>query len=230
MTTLIGPQKGEVDVLNVTKEAKHRVLIGLSWNPKVLSNSEQRGQMLSGIKDVLFGNIFLVKANLERINEKMDEKGRDENDPNHDLDLVCFVFDQDGKMQSLVDPDAWNAVDATGQVYHSGDDYTGEGANDDEQIHIELRDLPESIHEFFLVVQSDCNDTIDKVDTPVIRVCDTMSNNDLLKVNLEDESGNDKYGYVFCRIFRDQGEWNIKNISEFCDFEEDWEEHFKKYR
>ncbi len=230
MTTIIGPKKGETALLEITKEAKHRVLIGLSWNPKELSASEKRGQMLSGIQDVLFGNIFLVKANMNRIHEKMDRSGRDTNDPNHDLDLICFVYDENGKMISLVDPDAWNAVDNTGQIYHSGDDYTGEGGNDDEQVHIELRDLPKSIHEFFIVVQSDCTDTIDKIDSPVIRVCDSISNTDLLKVNLEDEKNNDKYGYVFCRIFRDQDDWKIQNISEFCSFEENWEEHFKKYR
>ena len=230
MSTLTGPEKGKISELNVTKEIKHRILIGLSWDPKNLSAKERRKQTLSGIKDVLMGDIVLIKSNLKRINEKMDEEGREENDPNHDLDLSCFAFDGDGVLQSLVDPDAWNAVDKTGQIYHSGDDMTGEGQNDDEQIHIELKDLPKNLHEFFIVVQSDCADTIDKVKNSAIRVSDTMSNKDLLRVNIELQNDNNKYGFVFCRIFRDQENWKIHNISEFCDFEENWSEFFKQYR
>ncbi len=230
MATTIGPQKGETAVLEVTKEVQHRILITLSWNPKALSDEEIKQIRISGIKDVLFGDILLAKANAERIEDKLDLPGRDKDDIKFDLDLSCLAFNQAGELQVIVDPSAWNAVDESGKIYHSGDDMTGEGHFDDEQIHIELKSLPENIHEFFIIVQSDCSASFDEIVNPHTKIIDSMSNKELLHVNIEKLEDNNHYGFVFCRIFKDGKEWNVQNISEFCDFEEDWEVFLKKYR
>ncbi len=229
MGVLTGPQKGQQTKLNVTKEAQHRMLIGLSWDANELSSEEKRTQRISSIKDILFGDILLAKANFDRMGQKMDTEGREEHDPNFDLDLSCFALDCDGNIKSVVDPSAWNAIDETGKIYHSGDAETGIYAHDDEQIHIELKDLSTDIEDIFLVVQSDCKHSIDKIKNAQIRVADSMTDKNFLAVDMNELENNEHFGFVFCRIFKQETEWHVENISEFCKFDEDWNVYLKQF-
>lgn len=227
MGLITGPQKGQSKKLEITQEARHRIVIGLSWDKKDLSRSQKVEQTLRGIDDILFGSIFLFKANSERIFEKMDTAAREATDQNFDLDLSCYAFDKDGNFKNVVDPDAWNAVDESGKIYHSGDDMVGDQGPDDEQIHIEFKDLPEDLNEFFIVVQSDCAHSFKDILNPEVRIADSMTDKNTLQVELDKLENNDQYGFVFCRIFKKEQDWHVQNISEFCEFEQDWPDFLK---
>ena len=230
MGLITGPAKGDSAKLDITNEGRRRVLIGLSWDSKDLSKKELLTQTLSSLKDIAFGDITLLKANARRVHEKADLEGQDADDQNFDLDLSCFAFDEKGTFQALVDPVAWNAIDESGKMYHSGEDMTGDGGGDDEQIYVELTGLPEHLHEFFIVVQSDCAHSFDKVLNPMIRVADSKSNANALQVNINQLEHSDAYGFVLCRIFRDGDDWQITNISTFCAYKEDWPEFLAQFR
>ena len=222
MTLITGPEKGQSAELNITEKSQERVLIGLAWDPNTLDKIQEAKQILRGVDDVLFGKIHLFKANVARISEKMDTESRETDDQNFDLDLSCFAFDRDGNFQSLVDPNAWHAIDTTGKIYHTGDDPTGHQGPDDEQIHIELKDLPDNLHEFFIVVQSDCAHSFDKIKNAEIRIADSFTNTNILQSKLNIAEGNNKYGFVYCRIYKQNNNWMIENISKFCEFDEEW--------
>lgn len=216
--------------LSIANDGLQRLLVGLSWNAKELSNEEKREQILSGVKDVAFGDIFLLRTNIDRIHEKMDLEGRDKDDHNFDLDLCCLTFDKDGNILSLVDPDAWNAIDESGKVYHSGDNMTGEGDIDDEQIYIDINKLPKEIHEIFIFVQSDCKHPIHEINDPKIHLTYSKSNEKIIESAFDKKTEDDQYGYVFCRIYRNGANWKLEHIDGYCAFEENWAEYFQKFR
>ena len=231
MGVVTGPAKGKSVQIALGESNKERVLIGLRWNANELSKSDKVGQTLSGIKDVLTGPIMMIRANIARLHEKYDDyETREEDDPNYDLDLACFAFDKSGQLHIVVDQDAWNAIDDSGKVYHTGDHETGESSHDDEQIFIELKGLSEEVSSFFFIVTSDCAHTLGNVDTPEIRFAESKTEKDFLRVRIDQLPENDRYAYVFCKFYRDsQNNWHVQNISEFASFEENWPEYLKQY-
>ena len=106
----------------------------------------------------------------------------------------------------------------------------GSGGPDDEQIYIHLNSLPANVSEFFIVVLSDCAHTLKNVPHPAVHVTDSQGNKALLKVEIDKLPDNDKYAFVFCRIYRDGDSWKTKNISHFTDFDQDWPQYLPQFR
>jgi stress response protein SCP2 len=230
MGLVVGSKPGVSQPLELTQSKHGRVLIGLSWDARTLSETEKREIYVSGLKDVLKGDIRLFKANLARIHEKFDSEGRDQSDVNFDLDLLCFIYDDEGGVSEAVTPEIWNAINDTGHVYHSGENMLGTGGPDDEQIYIHLNNLPPSISEFFIVVQSDCAHTLKNILSPSVHVTDSQANKPLLKVEIDKLPDSDRYAFVFCRIYRKDSGWRIENISHFTDFDQDWPQYLNQFR
>lgn len=247
MGLITGPKKGESKKLNITEQAQQRIVIGLSWHKKELSASDKASQVIHGLNNILFGDISLIKANYDRLFQKMDTEKREDFDQNFDLDLACYAYDKKGNFKSLIDSDTWNMIDKTGKIYHSGDDMEGSQTldenlisstpdkflsdfqkSDDEQIHIEFKNLSDDLDEFFIVIKSDCAHSFKDVIAPEVRVADSISNANDLHIELDKLENNDNYAFVFCRIFKKNEEWHIKNISEFCEFEQDWPKFLKE--
>lgn len=216
-------------LLDVTKQARERILVGLNWSPKNLTLQEKAGQIIRGAADILQGSVTLVAHNLNKIGEKSDGPRREDFDPNFDLDLCCYAYDRANNFISLVDPDAWNAIDENGKIYHSGDNMTGLSGNDDEQIYIELKGLPDDYQNFFFIILSDCKHDLGKIPDATIRISDSFSNRDFLKAGIGRGSGSGKFACVFCRIYKKDGNWYAREIGEYIDFEQDWPEYLKKY-
>lgn len=224
------PKKNETVPLQVTKKARERILVALNWEPRELTKEEKHNRTLRGLKDVLNGNIFLLAHNIRKIGEKTDSPdGRETSDTAYDLDLCCYGYDRDGNFALLIDTDAWNAIDESGKIYHSGDNMEGYSGHDDEQIYIELKDLPDQYTDFVFVIKSDCAHELDVLETVSARVADSFTNSDLLHIDMAALEDKGNYAYVFSHIHKRNGEWFLKNISEFTDFENDWPEYLKKY-
>ena len=86
--------------------------------------------------------------------------------PEHDLDVVAFLCDANGKVKDL----GWNAQGQatltnsdviyfnnlrhrSGEIWLTGDNRTGAGDGDDEQIIVKLNTLPAEYHRIVFVVQ-----------------------------------------------------------------------------
>ncbi len=231
MGLVVGPQPGNSQSIELVPSTHGRILIGLSWDARDLTDKEKHKVALSGLKDLLSGSIWLLKANYSRLMEKMDKEERDHADANFDLDLSCYLYDDKGEVVGLVAPDAWHAITETGHVYHSGEDMDGIGGPDDEQVYIHTNGLPENIRDVFVVVQSDCAHSLKNVLNPAIHVTDSKADKALLKVQIDKLPDNDKYAFVFCRLHRDESnKWRMTNISHFTDFDQDWPEYLKQFR
>lgn len=151
-------QKGLKTPLNVTQEAKHRIFVGLGWDPKVKTGIGDKIGALIGRKEA-----------------------------HHDLDLSCFYFDHNKHCLGVVSAiDKTLYSDPSGTIYHSGDNVEGVGDGDDEQISAELKILPDEIESLIFKASIKSGHTFDEVAAPEIRLCDGYTERCFINAPLDD--------------------------------------------
>ncbi len=195
--------KGESFPLNVTKEGRQRIFVGLGWDPNESV----------GLKDRALGKLGLK-------------------DTHHDLDLSCYIYDQNKRYISHVSVEEGRAVDQTGQIYHSGDNVKGVGEGDDEQISVELKDLDPAIAMIVFKASIKSGHTFNEVTQPEIRLVDAYSRRVFLELSLQEGNENNRPAFVFTALLRaPEGTWSVHHISKFIDAPEDghWAEKIKSY-
>ncbi|MCB9988963.1 MAG: TerD family protein [Rhodospirillales bacterium] len=238
MGLLTGPATGEVVEISVTMEAKQRLVAGLSWDPRPdeeVGKKERKKYRWAQLKKsigMMMENPEMLSYFMKRpgsMKEKSDHQGRQSEYPYYDLDLHCFIYDNTGQFYAVIDPSAEHATDPSHKIYHSGEDMEGHRKYDDEQIHIELKGLPDNLTEFVFMIESDCMHEFDKVLNPAVRFADAYTNKNFLQVQIGDLPDSNAFAFVFCRVFRRDDKWFIQNISEFTDFDQNWPEYLKRY-
>lgn len=193
---------------------KKRLLIGLSWDALPRSNPS-KGIWGTIVHTFKFGREW---ANSEK---KTDAPGRDMNFSGRDLDLLCFIFDENKKFIREIGPSPETLIDETSSIYHSGEEYTGESAGDDEVVTIDINKLPETYKHFVIVVVSDSKLSLAECGTFKLRIADSSKDMNFI---LEDINApqNNSSAYIFASITRDGDVWNAKKIGTFTDFNTDW--------
>lgn len=151
----------------------------------------------------------------------------------HDLDLSCFVYDENGEYIDFVGSMAQDSMDQTGAIYHSGDDATGEGDGDDESISCELAGLDHADSLIF-VTEIRSNHTFSEVNDPYLRIADGMTNKNLFELHMAKDKGADKTACVMARIYRDSVSptgWNLQIIDEYPALNDvsDWGSYLTRY-
>jgi tellurium resistance protein TerD len=179
--------KGQTKPLNVTKTAKHRIVVGLGWDPAIMPNLMGKVQALAQGKAI-----------------------------HHDLDLACHIFNPKGEPIDVISADPAHAVDASGHIYHSGDNKEGIGEGDDEEISVELKDLPRTIHSMIFTAKISSGQSFNEINNPEIRLADAYTDHNLLgsPINSDESIGQDLF--IFCQIQRSDDEsWQLRNISRY---------------
>lgn len=134
-----------------------------------------------------------------------------------DLDASVFVLDASNKV--ITDKHFvyyGNLKSPDGFIKHNGDNLTGEGAGDDEQIVVDFSKAPETAQEVVIVVniyQADSRDQkFGQVKDAFIRVCGEAGA-EILRYDLsEDSSANT--AMVFGKLYKHNGEWKFQAIGE----------------
>lgn len=153
----------------------------------------------------------------------------------HDLDLACFIYDDQGTYIDFVGAMAQDSVDSTGAIYHSGDDATGEGLGDDESISVELAGLPHDIKDIIFVVEIRSDHTFSEINNPTARVADGASDTALLDINIaRTAEAQKRKACVLARLTRHDRSptgWNLHHIDEYPDLAEisDWGSYLTRY-
>ena len=141
----------------------------------------------------------------------------------YDLDAFAFVCGEDGKMASLKDVVYFaNLQHPTKAVIHTGDNLTGDGDGDDEQILIDLNKLPAEYSRILLGVciylGNKRNQSFDMVNNAFVRIEDSVSGNEICRYVLSDNSKfAGKTTMVFGEIYLRGGEWKFSAIGEGTD-------------
>lgn len=105
----------------------------------------------------------------------------------------------------------------TGTVQHMGDNLTGAGEGDDEQIVVDLSQVPGEYDKIVIVVNIyqalKRNQHFGLIKNAFIRLVDARNNNEMCKYNLtENYSG--MTAMIFGEIYRHNGEWKFNAIGQ----------------
>ncbi len=135
-----------------------------------------------------------------------------------DLDASGFVLDEAGKVLS----DAHfvfynNAKDPSGAVSHGGDNLTGEGEGDDEQITISLGTMtPNAAKVAFVVTIHDAetrNQNFGQVSNAFIRAVNADNNVEIARYDLSEDASIET-AMIFGELYRHGSDWKFKAIGQ----------------
>ena len=181
-------QKGQkVNLKKSDGQALSRIRIGLGWDPV-----EQK-------KGGLFGSIFGGSA------------------PDIDCDASVIVC-QGGRLAGKGDVVYFgNLKHPSGAIVHTGDNLTGEGEGDDEQILVDLTAVPQDYDKLVFVVNIyDCESRkqdFGMIANAFIRICDERTGEEFCRYNLS-ESYAGMTAMIFGEIYRHNGEWKFNAIGQ----------------
>ena len=110
-----------------------------------------------------------------------------------------------------------NLTHSSGCVRHMGDNLTGAGDGDDEQIMVDLANLPMQYDKIVVVVNiyqaMERRQHFGLIQNAFIRICDAETNQELCKYNLS-ENYNGMTAMVFGELYRYNGEWKFNAIGQ----------------
>ena len=132
-----------------------------------------------------------------------------------DCDASAFLL-ADGKLRGVDDiVYLGNLRHKSGTVQHMGDNLTGAGDGDDEQIVVELDRVPAEYDRIVLVVniyQADKRKQhFGMIQNAFIRIVDSRNNQELCKYNLSDNYDG-MTAMIFGEVYRHNGEWKFNAI------------------
>ena len=133
-----------------------------------------------------------------------------------DLDSAVFLLGADSKVKSGDDFIFFNNLKhASGSVEHLGDNLTGAGDGDDEEIKIDLSKVPAEIEKIAFTVTIYEADTrkqnFGQVENAFIRVFDEQNNKELIRYDL-DEDFSIETSVIVGELYRNRGEWKFNAI------------------
>lgn len=102
--------------------------------------------------------------------------------PDIDLDASCVLFDEQKQPVDAVYFRQLRSKD--GSITHTGDNRTGDGDGDDEQIIVELSNVPANVKTLMFTVNSFTSITFDQIENAFCRVFDPTTNKEIAKYNL----------------------------------------------
>jgi tellurium resistance protein TerD len=133
-----------------------------------------------------------------------------------DLDASLFLLGENKKLISDNHFIFYNNLESPDKaVIHSGDNLTGDGAGDDEQIKIDLTKIDPAVKEITVVVtihEADARrQNFGQVRNSFIRIFNTDTNEEILKYEL-DEDFSIETAVEFGRIYNRNGEWKFEAV------------------
>ncbi len=135
-----------------------------------------------------------------------------------DCDASAIMLQTGGKLASNSDVIFYhNLKHSSGAVAHQGDNLTGAGAGDDEQIIVDLKKVPENYEKIVFVVTiyqaKERNQHFGMIKNAFIRIVDVSKNEELCKFNLSENYDN-RTAMIFGEIYRHNGEWKFSAVGE----------------
>ena len=133
-----------------------------------------------------------------------------------DLDAAAFLLDDTGKCPTDKEFVFYgNLTHASGSVKHMGDNLTGEGEGDDEQVQIDLSRIPANVTKIaFTVTIYDGEarrQNFGQVSNSFIRIVDGATNTELIRYDLGEDFSIET-AVVVGELYKHNGEWKFNAI------------------
>lgn len=187
---VVNLQKGQRVDLTKGNAGLNKIMVGLGWDP--VQKKSGGGGFLGGLFGGGGGSTANVDCDASVIllqNDKLSAKN----------DVVYFG----------------NLTGANGAVKHSGDNLTGAGDGDDEQVTIELQSIPAGYNRIVFVVNiydaARRKQHFGMIQNAFIRIVNSATNEEILKYNLSDDYAN-QTTLITGEIYRHETEWKFAAI------------------
>ncbi|RZK81940.1 MAG: TerD family protein [Pedobacter sp.] len=133
-----------------------------------------------------------------------------------DLDASVFMLDQNKKLVSDEHLVFYNNLKSPDEaVEHTGDNLTGDGDGDDEQIKVDLTKADARVSEICVVVTihdaESRRQNFGQVRNSFVRIFDAVTNEVLLKYELEEDFSIET-AVEFGRIYKRDGKWKFEAV------------------
>ncbi|MCC8043590.1 MAG: TerD family protein [Oscillospiraceae bacterium] len=133
-----------------------------------------------------------------------------------DLDASAFLLGDSGKVQADSDFIFYgNLQHSSGAVKHMGDNLTGEGEGDDEQIFVNLDAIPANISKIAFTVTiyepEERKQNFGQVSNAFIRIFDETTGKELIRYDLGEDFSIET-AVVVGELYRYNGEWKFNAI------------------
>lgn len=172
-----------------------RVMVGLGWDENKAPVETNNGGF--------FKNLF-----------KSDP-------PTFDCDASAILCGANGK---AISNDLWKCTvfygrlqDDSGAIVHQGDNLTGAGEGDDEQIMVDLSRVPMNIEKIVFTVNiydaRPKNQHFGMINNAFIRLVNMDNNTEICRFNLS-ENYNNMTGLIVGEIYRKNGDWKFNAIGQ----------------
>jgi tellurium resistance protein TerZ len=99
-----------------------------------------------------------------------------------------------------------------GSVVHTGDNLTGEGEGDDEQIIVDLSRIPASVKSLVFTVNSFTGQTFDSIESAYCRMVDASNNKEIARYTLSGKGSHS--AQIMAKLYRHNDEWKMHAIGE----------------
>ena len=184
----ISLQKGQKVSLTKENAGLKKIVVGLGWD-----EAKKSGGFLSS----LFGSSG--------------------GESNIDCDASAFLL-QNGKLVYKDDVVYYgNLRHKSGTVIHMGDNRTGAGEGDDEQITIDLANVPADYDRIVIVVNIyqavQRRQEFGMIRNAFIRLVDASNNKEILKYNLTENYAG-MTAMIFGEVYRHNGEWKFSAVGQ----------------
>lgn len=181
----INLQKGQKVDLTKNNPGLTDITVGLGWDPIQKAN-----------KGGLFGALRAAISNI-------------------DCDASVLLLQND-RLLSENDIVSYRKLQSNcGSVNHSGDNLTGHGDGDDEQVFVTLNDLPSKYNKLVFIVNiysaASRKQDFGMIQNAYIRLLNSRSNEELIRYNLSDEYAG-KTALILGEMYRYNGEWKFAAI------------------
>jgi len=134
-----------------------------------------------------------------------------------DLDASAFLLKADGKVRADTDFCFYNNKDIQGAVIHQGDNRTGEGDGDDEQIKIVLSKVPAEIDKVAIAVTihegEQRGQSFGQVSNAFIRIVNEQGGSEIVRYDLSEDASVET-AMILGEVYRNAGEWKFRAVGQ----------------
>ena len=203
------------DKINLSKSADglSKIMVGLGWDP---ASDEVTREVTETIKPGFLGRLFgAQERTVTRQVTVRSNRGE-----TIDCDAWLALL-RNGKLKDNEDIiySGNKDFDAHGVnvVHHHGDNLTGEGDGDDEQITINLKELPDRYDSIVIGVTiyrgKEKDQSFGGLKNTFIRVVDERDGFEICRFNQSEMAENkDAITFIAGKLFKDKGEWQFTAI------------------
>lgn len=193
-------------VINLSKSTSSKlnsVMVGLGWDP-----AKEECNKPAAVKPSLMSRLF--GASNETKVGKVKPRAID-------CDAFCVALNNSNKLIDVIY--FGNPMGLSGSIHHTGDNLTGEGDGDDEQIIINLCSLPDEVAKIVLAVNVYMGikrmQHFGMIDNAFIRIVNRDNNAEMCNYSLSGQAYSGKVTVVFGELHKNSaGDWEFKAIGE----------------